>query len=149
MNRATARPRGADDRATATMAAVVHDTYGEPIDVLRLEQVPVPEVGDDQVLVRVRAAGVDQGAWHITAGLPYPIRLAGYGLRAPKTQTRGNDLAGVVEQVGRAVTGFQPGDEVYGFGEGTFAELSLARPGKLAHKPAGVTFELAAAMPVS
>jgi NADPH:quinone reductase-like Zn-dependent oxidoreductase len=137
------------DRTAATMRAVVHDTYGEPIDVLRLEQVPVPEVGDDQVLVRVRAAGVDQGAWHITAGLPYPIRLAGYGLRAPKTRTRGNDLAGVVERVGSAVTTFHEGDEVYGFGEGTFAELTLARPGKLARKPAGLSFEQAAAMPVS
>jgi NADPH:quinone reductase-like Zn-dependent oxidoreductase len=131
------------------MTAVVHDTYGEADDVLRVERVPVPVVGDDDVLVRVRAAGVDQGVWHLTAGLPYPIRLAGYGLRAPKIRVRGGDLAGVVERVGRAVTGFQEGDEVYGFGQGTFAEYALARPEKLAPKPANLTFAQAAAAPVS
>jgi NADPH:quinone reductase-like Zn-dependent oxidoreductase len=149
MSHLSAGPRTAQTDSRATMRAVVHDTYGEAVDVLRLERVPVPEVGDDEVLVRVRAAGVDQGVWHITAGLPYPIRLAGYGLRAPKVRVRGNDLAGVVERVGAAVTGFQVGDEVYGYGRGTFAELSLADPGKLARKPANLSFEQAAAAPVS
>src|SRR4051812_18624080 len=84
----------------ATMSAIVQDVYGEPEDVLRLEQVPTPEPRDDEVLVRVHAAGVDQGVWHVCAGLPYPIRLAGYGLRAPKTRIRGGDLAGRVASVG-------------------------------------------------
>jgi NADPH:quinone reductase-like Zn-dependent oxidoreductase len=131
------------------MNAVVQDRYGEAEDVLRLESVPRPEAGDDDVLVRVHAAGVDQGVWHVTAGLPYPIRLAGYGLRAPKRRVRGGDLAGTVAGVGSNVTGFGIGDEVYGFGEGTFAEYALARPGRLARKPLNLSFEQAAAVPVS
>jgi NADPH:quinone reductase-like Zn-dependent oxidoreductase len=149
MSKVTANPPGAHQSSTALMNAVVHDSYGEPHDVLRLERVPVPDVGDDQVLVRVHAAGVDQGVWHITAGLPYPIRLAGYGLRAPRTRVRGGDLAGRVERVGSNVTAFRPGDEVYGFGHGTFAELAVADPGKLTRKPANLGFVEAAAVPVS
>ena len=83
------------------MRAIVHDTYGEA-DVLRLERIDRPAIGEDEVLVRVQAAGVDQGLWHIMAGLPYPIRLAGYGFRAPKTRVRGRELAGRVEAVGSA-----------------------------------------------
>src|SRR3954469_16249617 len=131
------------------MNAVVQDRYGEAEDVLRLESVPRPEAGDDDVLVRVHAAGVDQGVWHVTAGLPYPVRLAGYGLRAPKRRVRGGDLAGTVAGVGSNVTGFGIGDEVYGFGEGTFAEYALARPGRLARKPLNLSLEQAAAVPVS
>jgi NADPH:quinone reductase-like Zn-dependent oxidoreductase len=104
------------------MKAMVSDTYGEPEDVLRLEQIAGPAVGDDNVLVRVHAAGIDQGVWHVTAGLPYPIRLAGYGLRAPKTRVRGGDMAGTVAEVGANVTGFSVGDNVYGFGQGPYAE---------------------------
>src|SRR3954470_986666 len=82
------------------MNAVVQDRYGEAEDVLRLESVPRPEAGDDAVLGRVHAAGVDQGVWHVTAELPYPVRLAGYGLRAPKRRVRGGDLAGTVAASG-------------------------------------------------
>ena len=81
------------------MKAIVHETYGSA-DVLQLKDVDRPEIADDEVLVRVRAAGVDRGAWHVMTGLPYPIRLAGYGLRAPKNPVLGMDLAGVVEAVG-------------------------------------------------
>src|ERR671921_863901 len=100
-----------------TMTAVVQDRYGEA-DVLRLDQIDRPAIGDDEVLVRVRAAGVDRGAWHLMAGLPYPVRLAGYGVRAPKTPVRGREIAGRVEAVGKNVTRFKPGDEVFGVGEG-------------------------------
>jgi NADPH:quinone reductase-like Zn-dependent oxidoreductase len=89
-------------------------------------------IGDDEVLVRVHAAGVDQGVWHVMAGLPYLIRLAGYGIRAPKNPVPGADLAGVVEAVGKGVTRFQPGDEVFGIGRGSFAEYACAREDKLA-----------------
>jgi NADPH:quinone reductase-like Zn-dependent oxidoreductase len=130
------------------MKAIVQDTYGGP-DVLRLEQVEQPRAGDDEVLVRVRAAGVDRGVWHLMTGLPYPIRLAGYGVRAPKNPVPGRDLAGVVEQVGRNVTRFSPGDEVFGIGKGSYAEYVLAPERKLAPKPARLTFEEAAALAVS
>ena len=92
------------------MKAIVQDRYGSP-DVLQLREVDAPVIGDDEVLVRVHAAGVDQGVWHVMAGLPYLIRLAGYGIRAPKNPVPGADLAGVVETVGKGVTWFQPGDE--------------------------------------
>src|SRR5687767_2246524 len=85
--------------ARATMRAVVQDVDGEA-DVLRLEEIDRPASGDDEVLVHVHAAGVDQGAWHLMAGVPYPIRLAGYGLPAPKTRVRGREVAGRVEAVG-------------------------------------------------
>ena len=106
-------------------------------------------IGDDEVLVRVHAAGVDQGVWHVMAGLPYPIRLAGYGIRAPKNPVPGADLAGVVEAVGKDVTRFQPGDEVFGIGKGSFAEYARAREDKLAPKPANLSFEQAAAVAIS
>lgn len=99
-----------------TMTAAVHDRYGSACDVLRVEQVARPQVADDEVLLRVHAAGVDRGVWHVMTGLPYPVRLAGYGLRAPKARVRGSDVAGRVEAVGRAVTGLQVGDEVFGSG---------------------------------
>ena len=105
--------------------------------------------GDDEVLVRVRAAGVDQGVWHLMTGVPYPIRLAGYGLRAPKTPVPGSEVAGVVEAVGGDVTRFRPGDEVFGIGRGTFAEYARAPENKLAPKPANLGFEQAAAVGVS
>jgi NADPH:quinone reductase-like Zn-dependent oxidoreductase len=99
--------------------------------------------------VAVRAAGVDRGVWHLMTGLPYPIRLAGYGLRAPKNPVLGMDLAGVVTAVGASVTRFRPGDEVLGIGKGTFAEYALALEDKLVPKPAGLTFEQAAAVAIS
>jgi NADPH:quinone reductase-like Zn-dependent oxidoreductase len=130
------------------MKAMVQDTYGSA-DGLALRDIDTPEIADDEVLVRVHAAGVDRGVWHVMTGLPYPIRLAGYGLRAPKTPVPGSDLAGVVEAVGSDVTRFQPGDEVFGIGKGTFAEYARAAENKLAPKPANLTFEQAAVVGVS
>jgi NADPH:quinone reductase-like Zn-dependent oxidoreductase len=130
------------------MKAIVQDTYGSA-DVLELRDIDTPEIGDDQVLVRVRAAGVDRGVWHLMAGLPYPIRIAGYGVRAPKYPVLGMDLAGVVEAVGKDVTRFVPGDEVFGIGKGAFAEYAVAPEGTLAPKPANLSFEQAAAIAIS
>ncbi|MGD9960983.1 NAD(P)-dependent alcohol dehydrogenase [Nocardioides sp.] len=129
------------------MQSIVQDQYGEA-DVLRLEQSETPEIAPGEVLVRVRAAGVDRGVWHLMAGQPYAVRLA-TGLRAPRNRIRGLELAGVVESVGADVTRFGPGDEVYGIGRSTFAEFAAAREDKLARKPANLSFEQAAAVPVS
>jgi NADPH:quinone reductase-like Zn-dependent oxidoreductase len=137
---------GVDRRAT--MKAIVQDTYGSA-DVLELRDIDKPEIGDDEVLVRVHAAGVDRGVWHLMTGLPYPIRLAGYGLRAPKTPVPGRDAAGVVKAVGKDVTRFQPGDEVFGIGKGSYAEYARAPEDKLAPKPANLTFEQAAVVAIS
>jgi NADPH:quinone reductase-like Zn-dependent oxidoreductase len=130
------------------MKAIVRDKYGSA-DVLELRDIDTPVVGDDDVLVRVHAAGVDQGVWHVMAGLPYPIRLAGYGLRGPKTPVLGGDVAGVVEAVGSDVTRFQPGDEVFGIAKGSYAEFALAPEDKLAPKPANLTFEQAGVVAIS
>jgi NADPH:quinone reductase-like Zn-dependent oxidoreductase len=129
------------------MQAIVQDTYG-PTDVLELREVDRPEISADEVLVRVHAAGVDRGVWHLMTGLPYPVRLA-YGLRSPRSQTPGMDLAGVVVAVGADVTRFRPGDEVLGIGVGTFAEYARAPEAKLVAKPAGLTFEQAAVVAIS
>lgn len=129
------------------MKAIVQERYGSP-DVLELSDLEPPTIGDDEVLVRVRAAGVDRGVWHLMTGLPYLTRLA-FGLRGPKTPVPGMDLAGVVETVGRDVTSLRPGDEVFGVGKGAFAELARAPERKLAPKPANVTFEQAAALAIS
>ncbi|MCU1380641.1 MAG: Alcohol dehydrogenase zinc-binding domain protein [Acidimicrobiales bacterium] len=143
------------DRPTApmaveTMRAIVQDDYGSaPEEVLRLAEVARPTIGDDEILVHVRAASVDRGTWHIMAGLPYPIRVAGFGLRRPKSLNPGRCLAGTVESVGKKVTEFKPGDEVYGTCEGSFAEYASARAGRLALKPANLSFEQAAAVPIS
>ena len=128
-----------------TMRAVVQDRYGEAEDVLREEQIHRPEIGHGEVLVRVHAAGVDRGVWHLMTGLAYPIRLAGYGVRAPRTRVRGSDLAGVVEAVGTDVTTLHPGDAVFGYGIGSFAEYAAAPEAKLARKPENLTFVQAAA----
>jgi NADPH:quinone reductase-like Zn-dependent oxidoreductase len=127
--------------------AIVQDTYGSP-EVLNLREIDVPEAGDEEALVRVHAAGVDRGVWHLMTGLPYLTRLA-FGLRAPKNPVPGMDVAGVVEAVGGSVTRFQPGDEVFGIGKGTFAECARAPEHKLAHKPASLTFEQAAILAIS
>lgn len=130
------------------MQAIVQDTYG-PAEVLELREVDRPKIADDEVLVRVHAAGVDRGVWHLMTGLPYPLRLAGYGLRAPKNPVPGMDLAGVVVAAGAAVTRFRPGDEVFGVGKGAFAQYAAALEAKLAAKPANLTFEEAAVVPIS
>ena len=133
------------------MKAIVQSAYGSP-NALHLTDIDKPTVGDDDVLVRVQAAGVDAGVWHVTAGLPYMVRLMGLGLRAPKARVPGNDVAGRVEAVGKNVTRFRPGDEVYGrktSGDGSFAEYVSVPAERLAAKPTNLTFEQAAAVPVS
>ena len=132
------------------MRAIVQDEYGTaPEEVLRLEEIARPEIGDDEILVRVRAASVDRGTWHLMTGLAYPIRLAGFGLRRPKAPNPGRSLAGTVASAGKEVTGFDPGDQVYGTGDGSFAPYARARASRLAPKPASLSFEQAAAVPVS
>jgi NADPH:quinone reductase-like Zn-dependent oxidoreductase len=127
--------------------AIVRDEYGEA-GVLRLDDIEAPRIGAKDVLVTVRAAGVDRGAWHAMTGLPLVARL-GFGLRRPRNRVLGMDLAGVVEAVGAEVTRFRPGDDVFGSGTGAWAELARAREAKLIHKPAHLTFEQAAALPTS
>jgi NADPH:quinone reductase-like Zn-dependent oxidoreductase len=130
------------------MKAMVQDVYGSA-DVLELRDVARPEPGDGEVLIRVRAAGVDQGVWHLMTGLPYLVRLFGYGLKKPKVPIRGREVAGVVEAVGPGVTRFSPGDDVFGTCEGSFAEYVCAKEDKVARKPARLSFEEAAASPIS
>jgi NADPH:quinone reductase-like Zn-dependent oxidoreductase len=130
------------------MKALIHTTYGTT-DLLEVGDIERPEISDDEVLIRVHAAGVDRGVWHFMAGLPYPIRLAGGGLRRPKNPVLGMDVAGIVEAVGNDVTRFKPGDEVFGIGKGTYAEYARAPERKLAPKPANLTFEQAAAVAIS
>ena len=129
------------------MKAIVQDRFGSP-DVLDYRDIEDPAVGDDDVLVRVQAAGCGPDVWHLMAGLPYFVRVMPgfYKLRAG---VRGRDVAGRVEAVGSAVQGFRPGDEVLGVVEGSFAELAIGRPDKLVPKPARLTFEQAAAAPIS
>jgi NADPH:quinone reductase-like Zn-dependent oxidoreductase len=129
------------------MKAIVRDTYGSP-EVLELRDIDIPEYADEEVLVHVHAAGVGRDVWHIMTGLPYPIRLAGYGFRAPKNPVIGSDMAGVVEALGKNVTRFQPGDEVFGIGKGSYAEYVCAREDKLAPKPTNLTFEQAAVVAI-
>lgn len=129
------------------MKAIVRDTYGSP-DVLELRDIDKPKISDDEVLVRVHAAGVGREVWHVMTGLPYLARLA-FGLRAPKNPVLGMDVAGVVEAVGKNVCRFQSGDEVFGIGKGSYAEYVCALEDKLAHKPANLTFEQAAVLSIS
>jgi NADPH:quinone reductase-like Zn-dependent oxidoreductase len=130
------------------MKAIVQDTYG-PADVLELREIERPEVGENDVLVRVRAAGSGPDVWHIMTGQPYMARAA-LGFRRPKVRVRGWDVAGTVEAVGASVTDFGPGDEVMGVAEGgSFAEYAVTSPDKLVPKPAGLSFEQAAALPIS
>ncbi|MGB0120353.1 MAG: NAD(P)-dependent alcohol dehydrogenase [Solirubrobacterales bacterium] len=131
------------------MKAIVQREYGEPEDVLSLEEIAPPEIGENEVLIRVRSAGVDQGVWHLTAGLPYPVRAAGYGLRAPKNIVPGMDVAGIIEATGSAVDGLKPGDAVFGIAQGSFAELARAEAEKIVLKPESLSFEQAAAMSIS
>jgi NADPH:quinone reductase-like Zn-dependent oxidoreductase len=131
-----------------TMQAIVQDQYGSA-DVLQLQEVDKPTIGDGDVLVRVHAAGVHVGDWHLMTGRPYLMRIIGFGFRAPKARVRGMDVAGVVEAVGKHVTRFQAGDAVFGTCDGSFAEYACAREDMLMPKPAHLTFEQAAAVPTS
>ena len=130
------------------MWAVVQDRYGAA-DVLRHARIARPEVTDDEVLVRVRAAGLDRGTWHLMTGKPYLMRIAGLGFRAPKNRVLGRDLAGTVADMGVGVTKFAVGDEVYGVGRGSFAEYAASEEDKLATKPRNLSFEQAAVVPIS
>ncbi|MFD7660992.1 NAD(P)-dependent alcohol dehydrogenase, partial [Actinosynnema sp. NPDC059797] len=132
------------------MKAIAQDRYGPP-DVLRLREVDRPEPAADEVLVRVRAAAVNARDWHVMRGDPYLARLMPgvMGLRGPRTSIRGTDFAGVVEAVGGRVTRLRPGDEVYGEADGAFAEYVRAPEGVVDLKPANLTFEQAAALPLA
>jgi NADPH:quinone reductase-like Zn-dependent oxidoreductase len=138
-----------------TMQAIVQKGYGAPELVLRMEEVDRPSAGDDDVLIRVRATSVNTPDWITVTGIPYILRLK-FGLRRPSSPVRGTDIAGVVEAVGRNVTALQPGDEVFGSAwadtvatSGTFAEFTVTSASKLIKKPAGLTFEDAAASVMS
>lgn len=129
------------------MKAIVQDTYGSA-DVLEFRDIDPPVAGRDDVLVRVHAAGCGPDVWHLMTGMPYMARLA-VGFRRPKVPIPGWDVAGTVEAVGADVRGFQPGDEVIGTAKGSFAELVVAQPDALIAKPANLTFEQGAAVPIS
>jgi NADPH:quinone reductase-like Zn-dependent oxidoreductase len=132
------------------MKAIVQHEYGAPQDVLRLAEVAMPAVGAEDVLVSVRASSANPWDWHFIRGEPVLLRPAGLGgVRKPKFPVPGGDLAGTVEQAGSSVTAFKPGDEVYGFGHGAFAEYIAVRQGSLAPKPGNLTFEQAAAVPLA
>lgn len=129
------------------MKAMFHDRYGS-VDVLEDRDLPIPTVGDGEVLVRVRAAGVNRGDGLAIEGIPYAARLS-YGLTRPKHSVPGTDVAGVVEAVGQDVGTFTPGDEVFGWASGAFAEYAIAAADRLVRKPARLTFEQAAATPTT
>ena len=131
------------------MQAIVQDRYGKTADVLRLEEIDPAQIGDNDVLVGVKAASVHIGDWHVMTGLPYLLRVVGFGFRAPKARVRGMDVAGVVEAVGQNTTRFKVGNEVFGTGDGSFAEYASASEDTLALKPANLTFKQAAAVPTS
>jgi NADPH:quinone reductase-like Zn-dependent oxidoreductase len=139
------------------MKAMTQDRYGSA-DVLTLAEIDEPVVGEDEVLIRVHAAGVGPDVWHLMTGRPYLVRLMGVGVHKPKARVAGRDVAGTVAAVGRRVTGFEPGDEVFGTCRGAFAEYARAGTGSegrvggagvLAPKPANLTFEQAAGVPTS
>ena len=130
------------------MKAIVQDKYGSA-DVLELRDVEKPQPEDDEVLIRVHAAGVDPGVWHLMTGRPYLVRAMGFGLRRPKIRVRGTDAAGIVEATGKNVVRLKPGDSVYGTCDGSFAEYACAKAERFAPKPSNLSFKQAAAVPVS
>jgi NADPH:quinone reductase-like Zn-dependent oxidoreductase len=132
--------------APDTMVAAVRYRYGDTAEMAIVDR---PTPGPRQVLLRVAAAGIDRGVWHLATGLPYPVRLAGFGLRRPKQPILGLDVAGVVEAVGDEVTRFEVGDSVFGIGHGSYAQYAAADEAKLAHKPTTLRFEQAAGATVS
>jgi NADPH:quinone reductase-like Zn-dependent oxidoreductase len=130
------------------MKAIIQERFGPP-ETLRLVDTELPEVGANDVLVRIHAASLNPADWHIARGDPKVARLMGIGLTKPKIPVVGTDAAGVVETVGADVQGLQPGDEVFGFVRGAFAEFACAAENKVAPKPASLTFEQAAALPIA
>jgi len=131
-----------------TMRAVVQRAYGST-ETLQLDQIAQPQVEAEQVLIEVHAAGLDRGVWHLMTGKPYLLRLMGFGVTRPKNPVPGADVAGRVVAVGRDVTRFAVGDEVFGIARGSYAEYAVADASKLAHKPESISFEQAAVASVS
>ena len=129
------------------MQAIVHSRYGPP-DALELNDIETPVINDDAALVQVHAAAAGKGDWLTVQGLPYVARLR-YGLPNPKHTVPGFDVAGRIAAVGHIVTRLQPGDAVFGWCDGSFAEYASVPQGQLAWKPANLTFEQAAAVPIS
>lgn len=144
----TAPNTGAGATATRRMRAVVRDRYGSS-DSLAMSTVDVPQIASDEVLIEVAAAGVDRGVWHLMTGRPLLLRLAGFGITKPKNPVLGFDVSGRVVAVGDDVRRFQVGDEVFGMAGGAYAEFAAAKEGKLAHKPATLSFEEAGVAAVS
>jgi NADPH:quinone reductase-like Zn-dependent oxidoreductase len=134
--------------AAEVMGAIVQDVYGSA-DRLCLSQIDKPVLAAGEVLVQVRAAGVDRGTCHLMRGEPYLVRILGFGFRGPKNRVPGLDVAGTIVAVGADVTRFQVGDEVFGIADGSFAEYAAAQEDKLVAKPAGLSFEQAAVVAVS
>ena len=129
------------------MKAIVYYNYGSP-DVLKYEETEKPTPADDEVLIKVRAASVNPYDWHFMRGMPYLLRL-GAGLRQPKNKRLGVDAAGQVEAVGKNITQFKLDDEVFGCCKGAFAEYACASESKVVLKPANLTFEQAASIPIA
>jgi NADPH:quinone reductase-like Zn-dependent oxidoreductase len=148
VERGIAAPSGNGSATTEdTMEAVLRNEYGSTA-VLRVDRVARPVPAEHEVLLRVHAAGLDRGTWHLMTGRPYLLRLA-FGLRRPKNPVLGLDVAGTVVGVGAAVTRFSVNDEVFGFGTGTLAQYATAHEERLALKPAALSFTAAAVLPVS
>jgi NADPH:quinone reductase-like Zn-dependent oxidoreductase len=142
-------PDTAERRATTDMMeAITQDRYGT-VAAWRHGLISQPTIARNEVLVRVRAAGMDRGTWHLMTGRPYLMRVLGFGFRGPKNTVPGRDVAGIVAAVGSEVTRFAVGDEVFGVSRGSFAEYAAAVEHKLAHKPSNLTFEQAAVIPIS
>jgi NADPH:quinone reductase-like Zn-dependent oxidoreductase len=130
------------------MKAIVQHAYGSA-DALEFTDIKVPTVRDDEVLIRIRAAGLHIGDWHVMTGLPYMLRVVGFGFLAPKVKIRGMDVAGIVASVGKQVTEFRVGDSVFGTCQGSSAECARAPVKNLAPRPSNLTFEQAAVIPTS
>src|SRR3954447_9298174 len=146
--RGTDPQKPAQTAGAPTMRAITQKVFGSA-DVLHLEHVDRPVIASDELLLQVRAAGLDRGTWHFMAGQPYLFRLMGAGLRRPKNPVPGLDVAGTVVATGADVTRFEVGDDVFGIGKGAFAEYACAREDKLALKPASLTFDQAAVVSIS
>jgi NADPH:quinone reductase-like Zn-dependent oxidoreductase len=132
-----------------TMRAIVQTAYGDTVDVLRHQETPRPSPGEGEVLLRVHAAGMDRGTWHLMTGRPYLMRVIGFGFRRPKNAIAGLDVAGTVVAIGPGVTRFAVGDEVFGISRGSYAEYAVAREDKLAARPQVLSPTQAAAVGVS
>jgi len=145
--RTNGHPASPGPNPVQTMRAIIQRTYGTA-DTWNLDEIDRPVIGAGEVLVKVHAAGLDRGTWHLMAGLPYAVRL-GCGFHAPKNAVPGIDLAGTVVAIGTDVTRFRVGDDVFGIGKGAYAEFAAAREDKLALKPSTLPFEQSAAVPVS